>query len=447
MIIVLVLLALLIAVLLIVVVLLVNRSLQSSRANSQDDLSAAVRQLTEQNDSHSAETVARVVSAASESLASQLDSGQRELELRTQSFDKQLHGVVETLEKKLGSVDEIVGHRVKGVETTVGERVGGMSKLMDEQVRAMASELGQVKQLVATLQKDRANQHGQLVERLESTARTQETLAETTGQLRQALASPKTRGQWGERMAEDVLRSAGLEEGINYRKQSQLPGGTTPDFSFVLPHDQLLHMDVKFPIDNYLRYLDSETDDQRRVSQKAFSRDVRDRIKELQGRSYADSDSTVGYLLLFIPNESVYGFLHEHDGDLLDHALGRGVVLCSPTTLFAVLGIVRQSMDNFMVERTSAEILRVLGSFDDEWARFTAAVDKVEKHLSTLNNSFGEVAGPRRRQLQKQIDHVADLRGRSNVDSIEPAAPSAEVDDSVLLASPTLRDVTHIATG
>ena len=47
-------------------------------------------------------------------------------------------------------------------------------------------------------------------------------LTENTQQLREVLASPKARGQWGERMAEDVLRLAGFLEGVNYRKQATL---------------------------------------------------------------------------------------------------------------------------------------------------------------------------------------------------------------------------------
>ena len=41
----------------------------------------------------------------------------------------------------------------------------------------------------------------------------------TTGALREALASSRVRGQWGERMAEDVLRMVGFVEGVNYVKQ------------------------------------------------------------------------------------------------------------------------------------------------------------------------------------------------------------------------------------
>ena len=51
-------------------------------------------------------------------------------------------------------------------------------------------------------------------------------LASTAQGLREALASSKTRGQWGERMAEDVLRLAGFVEGVQYRKQKAVAQGT-----------------------------------------------------------------------------------------------------------------------------------------------------------------------------------------------------------------------------
>ncbi len=396
---------------------------------------AAVGQVSATNDAQVAFTVERVVSAAGDTLATHLAGGQRELELRTQSFDAQVSGVVESLEKKLGTVNEIVHEQVVGVQNTVGESVSGMSKVMTQQQRSLQTEMIELRKLVATLQTERAEQHGLLVERLESTAREQHKLAETTGQLRHALASPKARGQWGERMADDVLRTAGFVEGINYLKEQTLPGGTTPDFTFLLPQDQLLHMDVKFPVDNYLRFLEAESDFDREQASKKFLKDVRNRINELVSRGYVDSDTTVGYLLLFIPNESVYGFIHEHDGEILDYALAQQVVLCSPTSLFATLGVVRQAIDSFKVAQTSGEILRLLGSFGDEWSKFGDAIAKVDKNLTTLNNSFGELSGPRRRQLQKQLDKIDEVRhGEGHNVLAEP------------VVSPVLRDVSQDLT-
>ena len=158
-------------------------------------------------------------------------------------------------------------------------------------------------------------------------------LAETTAHLREALASPKARGQWGERMADDVLRLAGMVEGVTYRKQTGIAGGAIPDVTFLLPGGRHLHMDVKFPVDNYLRHLEAGTDAERELHAKAFLRDVRGRVKELSGRGYIDADATLDEVLLFIPNESVWAFIHERDPQLIDVALaaeGRAVLAGEP---------------------------------------------------------------------------------------------------------------------
>ena len=42
---------------------------------------------------------------------------------------------------------------------------------------------------------------------------------------------------------------------------------------------------------------------------------------------------------------------------LIDDAMGQRVVMCSPLTLFAFLGVIRQAFDNFMIEQTSDQIL------------------------------------------------------------------------------------------
>ncbi len=55
-----------------------------------------------------------------------------------------------------------------------------------------------------------------------------------------------------------------------------------------------------------------------------------DGINYLRWLQTADS---VDCVLVFIPNESIYGFLHEHDRDLIDVALSKKVILCSPTSL------------------------------------------------------------------------------------------------------------------
>jgi DNA recombination protein RmuC len=328
--------------------------------------------------------------------------------------------------------DVTVRHAVEATLAVAGDRLGqhaqaGARELelhrraIGEQLGAMDAELRSVSTLVANLQRDRAEQHGALVRGLDETMRATSRLAETAQSLRQALASPKARGQWGERMADDVLRLAGMCEGVNYVKQKAIAGGRIPDFTFLLPQGLSLHMDVKFPADNYLRYLEAATDAERVTCRDAFLRDVRTRVKELAGRGYADAPTTVGYQLLFIPNESVYSFIAEHQPQLGELALRQRVILCSPFTLFAVLGVVRQAVDNFLLERTTDEILAAMTGFTRQWERFSEQVDVVGKRLASAQSAYDDLAGTRRRQLQRQLDEIEQIRTERGV---EPAPES-----------------------
>ncbi|MEL7207103.1 MAG: DNA recombination protein RmuC, partial [Actinomycetota bacterium] len=241
-----------------------------------------------------------------------------------------------------------------------------------------------------------------------------------TGALREALANPKARGSWGERMAEDVLRMAGFVEGVNYRTQTGVEGGGIPDVTFLLPGDRVLHMDVKFPVDNYLRHLEAVGDVEREGAARAFVKDVKTQIKGLAGRSYVDEDDSVDYLVMFVPNEAVYTFLHEQEPGIIDHALGQRVVLCSPLTLFPLLSVIRQATETLAVERTSGEILDCLAGFTTQWDKFTAQLDKLERSLSSTNRAFEDLSGTRRRALERKMAEIDDLRSRRGLLAGDP---------------------------
>ena len=214
-------------------------------------------------------------------------------------------------------------------------------------------------------------------------------------------------------MAEDVLRLAGFTEHVNYRKQRQLDGSNLrPDFTFELPKGHVLHMDVKFPMASYLRFLEVDNDAERQAHLKRFLADVRLRVKELAKREYAAESGrpSVDYVLMFLPNEQLTGFIHEHDPSLLDDALTQRVVMCSPLTLFAFLGVIRQAFDNFMVERTSDEILQLLGKFGQQWQKYSDSTEKVKRHFDSVQREFEQLTGTRRRALERPLQQLEALR-------------------------------------
>ena len=290
--------------------------------------------------------------------------------------------------------------------------LGAKKGLIDEQLKRMTTELENVSSLVKELEKDRIEKFGELTSQLKSAGVQTAALMQTTNTLREALASTKIRGQWGERMAEDVLRMAGFVENINYLKQKSIEGiGTRPDFTFILPKDLKLNMDVKFPLDNYVKFLEAETDLERSEFRNDFLRDVKARIKEVTTREYINPEqNTLDYVLLFIPNEQIYAFIHEADSAILDNSIKSKVVLCSPITLFAVLAVIRQAVENFALERTSNEILSLLGSFNKQWNEFLKKLEVLGKRIGDAQKEYEALMTTRRRQLERPLNRIEELR-------------------------------------
>ena len=189
--------------------------------------------------------------------------------------DEQRHAHDETLSRLLETNRALLEQE----RVRAGSELDGKKSLIDQQLVTMTGELDKVTELVRQLDGGQRKAYGELSNELRRQHEGIAALSEHTQQLREVLASSKARGQWGERMAEDVLRLAGLLEGVNYRKQATLDSAGRPDYTFLLPNGRVMHMDVKFPLDNYVRHLESTNDLERKQFRDQFLRDVRDRVK------------------------------------------------------------------------------------------------------------------------------------------------------------------------
>ncbi len=288
-------------------------------------------------------------------------------------------------------------------------------ELIDQNIDQMRKELNRVRELVGKIENERKQSFGKLSEQLRFSVEQTRRLQATAQELNNALSHSQTRGQWGERMAEDVLRMAGLVEGINYLKQKSGKGSTSrPDFTFFLPNDRIVNMDVKFPLNNYLAYLNTDNDTEREQFKQQFLKDARMRIREVVTRDYIDTtQNTVDYMIVFIPNEQVYGFINEHNHEMLDEALRHKVILCSPMTLYAILSVIRQAVDNFQLEQTSTEIMNILAEFNKQWLKYKEGMDKLGQRIDAAQKEFYALITTRGNQLEKPLQKIELLRSVS----------------------------------
>lgn len=313
------------------------------------------------------------------------------------------------LREDMRQVMELAEARQKAERVAVEGTVGRLH----EQLKAYEN-------LVRQFEADRGQKYGSIEKGLTQAV-------EVTTKLASLLDNSRTRGQWGERMAEDILRASGLQENVQYlHNRAQDSSASRPDFTFMLPQGHKLHMDVKFPLDNYIRMANAKAPEEKERFKADFLKDVKNRIKEIQKRDYVNTaEGTLDYVLLFIPNEQVYGFIHEAMPGLLDESLRQKVVLCSPSTLYAVLAVVRQAFDNFHFAQATQEIVKLISDFAVIYAKFQERFEDLGDRLDKARGVYDDIAQTSYTRLRRAIEKIeAARRGQSDAPQLERHQPA-----------------------
>ena len=305
--------------------------------------------------------------------------------------------VTKSGQELLDTKAQVIDATLRGVSTDVTKRLNELNTELQNLRESSSRQYGSVEEAVSAL-------------------------AKRTDNLKDILSNSQKRGQWGERLAEDILRSAGFVEGKNYSKQQQIEGGGKPDYRFEMPPDRVLFMDVKFPLDQYSLYIAAEDDAVRAQAKKQFLDALHGHITALAKRDYLDKadNNTIDYVLMFVPNESISSFVHEADPELIDTALEQKVVLCTPLTLYAFLVVIRQATDSFHTEQNAADIMKRINLFNKEWAKYTEAVESVEDQFKKMIGTIESinVDGTRFKKLNVQVREIEKIRKREGIAEI-----------------------------
>jgi DNA recombination protein RmuC len=348
------------------------------------------------------------------------------MDAKYQEAEKNLRTIETWITDKLGSISldalsknsaeflKLAEERLKSQTVEGKKELEGKKDLIDKSVETIAKTLSEMQQKLTDVEKGSIEISTLVKHHSDVTSK----LNDTTEHLKRALASSKKRGEWGERMAEDILRLVGLVEGINYIKQKTLEGSSgRPDYTFFLPNSMKINMDVKFPLDNYQNYLDAQTDHDKKRFKEELLRNTKTMIKQVTNRAYIDTaDNTVDYVIIFIPNEQVYSFINETDPSIMDEALKQKVILCSPFTLYAVLAVIRQAVANFNMERTASEILKLLGEFSKQWGLYKEKFEVMGKRLDDAKKEYDIIATTRSNTLERSLKKIDDLQRQKAID-------------------------------
>ncbi len=210
----------------------------------------------------------------------------------------------------------------------------------------------------------------------------------------------KMQGDWGEMVLETILENSGLrkdeeffiqentkdENGKNYR----------PDVIVRFPEGRSVVIDSKVSLTAYTDALATDDESDRERLLKAHALSVRKHIDELAEKDYSKLvDDAIGFVLMFIPNETSYIAAMKQQPDLSRYAYQKKIIIISPSNLLMALQLAynlwqydRQNKNVEKIVKTAADLYDKVATFEDTFTgigdlitRLSGIYDKAKKQM------------------------------------------------------------------
>ncbi|MDY0097386.1 MAG: DNA recombination protein RmuC [Candidatus Dojkabacteria bacterium] len=284
-------------------------------------------------------------------------------------------------------------------------------------VKVIQEDLKESKKELEVSEKERINSFSSLKNSLDEYKKITEQLSVSTENLKKVLSNNQLRGQFGEQVADDLLKMAGFVVGETYTRQES-DGGSRPDFTIYLPDRTKINVDAKFPYSALQKMTETDDLDTKNRHMRQFESDIKEKIKQVTTREYINpEEKTVDFVILFIPNEMIFSFIYDKMPSIWQDAMQKKVVFAGPFSFTAMLRMVKQAYENFRIQENIYKIVGHVQSVEKEFDKFSEEFDKVGTRIEQLQKQYSDVSTTRVNQMRRKMDLVK-LEGDGKVDSI-----------------------------
>ena len=278
-------------------------------------------------------------------------------------------------------------------------------------------------------------QRGALKNELDNLLKLNQQMTSSAANLTDALkGNSKVQGDWGEVYLETILENTGLVRGMHYQVQQNFKNeegaNLRPDVVLLLPEDRRIVIDSKVSLTAYVRYVEAESELERRQAMAEHVQSVRKHVQELASKGYERLVNSPDFVVMFIPTEPAFLEALKADSKIWADAYDRKVIISSPTNLFALLKMVgdmwrrdAQSKNQAEIVDKATKLYDQLVAFSDSLEGVGAALDAAKlkyddayKRLHTGNNNvvrLGErlkkLGLPTKKQQSSKILAAADV--------------------------------------
>ncbi|MCS7200958.1 MAG: DNA recombination protein RmuC [Patescibacteria group bacterium] len=218
--------------------------------------------------------------------------------------------------------------------------------------------------------------------KLEELSRALESSAIEIKTFKEILAGPKNRGQFGEIMLEEIIKTLPYSF---YEKQYQL-GTERVDYVLKL-NDVIIPIDAKFPIQNFQNLFNSSQEKDIIQIKRELIRNLKYKIDDISKKYILPSKGTVEFAIMYLANESLYyELLSDKDfQEVWDFAREKAVFISSPKNFEFVCSSLLLVLRKQELSKNIQQIISQLSQLEKDLFELES---KLKTSQTQLNNSF-----------------------------------------------------------
>jgi len=285
---------------------------------------------------------------------------------------------------------------LQGVNSTMGERLDNAAKVVGE-VKSSLGSLDERTKQIYEVGKDIAS-------------------------LQEILRAPKIRGGLGELFLESLLEQI-MPYKEFYSLQHSFKSGERVD-AVIKIGEKIVPVDSKFPLESFKRFVESETDEDKKRAKREFVKAVKEHISSIADKYIVPDEGTYDFALMYIPAENVYYESIIKDDDFSDeksifsHAMAKKVIPVSPNSFYAYLQVIILGIRGLKIEEKTQDVIKILGTLKGNLGKFVEDFEVVGKHMDNMKSSY-ERAEKRLSKFENKLSLVDSIGEKKKIDKID----------------------------
>jgi DNA recombination protein RmuC len=297
-------------------------------------------------------------------------------------------------------------------ETFKRHREGAQGELK-ELMKPIGENFETFRQKVEAIEKVRTEDKSALKEQVDAIHLSLKVHTAETGKLVSALTAPKGGGRWGEMTLRNVMEQAGLSQHCDFSEQVSEAGETgrqRPDAIIHLPGGRQIVVDSKVSLESYMAATATDDTAQRALHLKSHAASVQRHVNLLSSKDYQSNlGNRFDYVAMFIPGENFFAAALEEAPDLIEKAMGKAVIVTTPTTLIALARTVAHLWRQHAMNANAMQAAELGAELYVRIGKMLEHMQKLGKSLNGSVDAFNDVMGSVDKRVMPTLRRFEEL--------------------------------------